>query len=131
MTQSIDRAGVKKGNIIMEYVYFVSTVAAAGLIIFLSWKYGTGRKPQQLSKAGMAAAPPLKKTISGVSEREQEELGLEGKLDAWQRNFYVKRGLIKAADEEQPLSGQKYTFTPRSATRTLPKRSARFEMLPD
>lgn len=116
----------------MEYVYFVSTVAATGLIIFLSWKISTVGNSQQTSRPpGLSAAPPLKKTISGVSEREQEEVSFQSKLETWQKSYHVKRGWYDASDDQPPLSGEKYSFSPRLANRATPQRSNRFELLPD
>jgi hypothetical protein len=118
--------------ITMEYVYFVGTVAAASLIVFLLVKVVVSlRYSGRTRRAGLDPIPPLKKTISGLSDKEKEELAFQSNLDSWQKKYHTQRGWFGSASGSQPLEGQKYTFTPPEPRQVGRKPRKSFELLPD
>ena len=94
----------------MEYVYFFTTLAAGSLVLALVWRLGVsvwkGRQPNNDLNA--EPFPPLKKTISGLSIKELEQIDFQDRIDVWQRDHEVRRaGLVHS---DVPLSGKKYTY---------------------
>ena len=102
----------------MEYVYFVITIAAGSLIFGLIWHirvsgWNGGSSifaGQPKSNSNEKSFPPLKKTISGLSRNELEQINFQGRVDVWQRDHEVRRTRLVHFDV--PLSGKKYMYTP-------------------
>jgi hypothetical protein len=102
----------------MEYVYFVITIAAGSLILVLVWRIGISgwkdgssnlaRQPKSSLKA--KSIPPLKKTISGISIKELEQIHFQDRIDVWQKDHEVRRTRLN--QPAVPLSGSKYIYTP-------------------
>lgn len=94
----------------MEYFQFVITIAAGSLVLVLVWRLGGSVwKSRQLnSDLNAKPFPPLKKTISGLSRKELEQIDFQGRIDVWQRDHEVRRNRLN--DTDVPLSGKKYTY---------------------
>jgi hypothetical protein len=94
----------------MEYFNFVITIAAVSLVLVLVWRLGVsvwkGKQPN--SDLNAKPFPPLKKTISGLSRKELEQIDFQGRIDVWQRDHEVRRNRLN--DTDVPLSGKKYTY---------------------
>lgn len=105
----------------MDYLYFFASVTAIGLVVGLVWRSGfMGERfssMKELSRAGRQSAPPLKKTIGGLTEKELEHIEFQHRIDAWQRDHEVRRDGTRPAI---PVNGQKYTFTPSSRNISRP-----------
>lgn len=97
----------------MDYLYFFASVLAIGLVVGLAWRSGfmgdRFSSIKELSRAGRKSAPPLKKTIGGLTEKELEHIEFQNRIDAWQRDHEVRRDGQRPAI---PVNGQKYQFTP-------------------
>jgi hypothetical protein len=109
---------------IMDYLYFFASVTAIGLVVGLVWRSGfmddRFLSLKELSRAGRQSAPPLKKTVGGLTERELEQIEFQNRIDAWQRDHQA------GGDDSRPaipVNGQKYTFTPspRNISRKRPR----------
>ena len=114
-------ARVNRRAMIMEYIYFVLSIAAICFCVLLSQKSRfsahTGRvaltKPRG-SGVNTEPAPPLKKTVSGPSEHELESLEQEKQVEKWRKADPIQRRWThRSAD---PLGGRKYVYVPRKKT---------------
>lgn len=121
---------------IMEYIYFVFTIAAVGTALALLWRTGNAilsDRPNDLPSR--ERIPPTKKTISGLSQLEMDQIELQGRIGAWQKAHEVRRDQFKKAAE--PVSGRKYEYVPRKKSRAATSRrpaqasqfGRRFELL--
>ena len=114
---------VNKRAMIMDYLYFFASVTAIGLVVGLVWRSGVMSdrflSVRELSSAGRKSAPPLKKTIGGLTEKELAHIEFQNRIDAWQRDHEVRR---ESQRLPIPVNGQKYEFTP-SPGKTARKRS--------
>jgi hypothetical protein len=108
----------------MGYVYFVIFIAACGLVII---GYGTflgylnnGERLSFFRQANNTPpnepAPPLKKTVGGISDLEIQRNDLMSKVDIWQREHEQRRSTFNEA--EYSLSGTKYQYEPSGRNRT-------------
>jgi len=104
----------------MELVYFLTFIAASGVVIMWYWQRSvwarggenstlSGGRHGQLSDERI---PPFKTTISGESETESERTKLLDRIDVWQREHQVGNSLFN--NSASSLKGTKYTFTPRT-----------------
>ncbi|MBT8052748.1 MAG: hypothetical protein HKN57_01455 [Xanthomonadales bacterium] len=102
----------------MEYLNFILSVAAVGLC-FVFWHFYRSRshaggsifsRPVSMG-AKLEQAPPLKKTISGPSEKELEELAKQAQVEKWRRADPVQRAWLNRPSTDS-LEGQKYTYIP-------------------
>lgn len=85
----------------MEYVYFVLTVAAVGLALFLFWhvkvRGGTLWWGDSASKRNVELEskpiPPLMKTVRGPrnEELDQDQFEFQDRLNVWQRGHGFTR----------------------------------------
>jgi hypothetical protein len=111
----------------MEYIYFVSSIAAIGLFVILFWRISaTSRKNRALldESARLEPVPPLKKTINGgPSEKELEEIRFQEKVEMWQRGFGVRHAWHNRSNH-QSLNGQKYTYEPPRKSRVEERKAA-------
>jgi len=113
----------------MEYIYFVFSIAAVGMGLALLWRIGNAiLSGQQNDLPGRTRVPPTKKTISGLSQIELDQIELQGRIDAWQRGHEVRREQFRKAAE--PVSGRKYEYVPstksRAATSSRPAQVSQF-----
>jgi hypothetical protein len=105
----------------MGYVAFAVIVAAGGaLVLWLWWRHYRllGRMPS-FGRARYAAnglpfdpIPPLKKTISGPSERDRERWAFEEQIEAWQKSFR-SRGDHNDTNPHV-LKGNAYHYVPQA-----------------
>lgn len=107
----------------MEYVYFVITIAALGSLLGLYWKVCEARKQGRSLFSGhrdmgvnLEPPPPLKKVISGLSEKELEQIRFQEKVEIWQRGIGV-RSAFQTPSGHQSLNGKKYTYEPPRKSR--------------
>lgn len=114
----------------MEYIYFVGSIAAIGFFVILYWQISVAKRKRSAllnESARLEPAPPLKKTISGPSEKELEQLRFQEKVEMWQRGFGVRHA-CQTRSNHQSLNGTKYTYEPprksRVEERKAPRRSA-------
>lgn len=110
----------------MEYIYFVISIAAIGLFVVLYWHISaTRRKNRALldASARLEPAPPLKKTISGPSEKELEQIRFQEKVEMWQRGFGVRHAWHNRSNH-QSLNGKKYTYEPPLKSRVEERKAA-------
>jgi len=66
--------------------------------------------------AKVEQAPPLKKTVSGPSEKDLEELIMQRQVEKWRRADPVQRAWLNQAHAGS-LEGQKYTYEPPRQSR--------------
>jgi hypothetical protein len=102
---------------IMEYINFILSIAAVVLCfillqIHLSRARGDATlfTKQHVTGASRESAPPLKKTISGPSEKELEELVIEKQVEKWRNIDPIQRRWSNPSAD--PLGGKKYTYVP-------------------
>jgi len=110
----------------MEYIYFVISIAAIGFFLFLYWQISAiKRKNRALldDSARFEPAPPLKKTISGPSEKELEQIRFQEKVEMWQRGFGVRHAWQNRSNH-QSLNGTKYTYEPPKKSRVEERKAA-------
>lgn len=97
----------------MEYVYFVSFIAALGLVLIAFWRMGIAWSKDGSSFFSRQAnigphtepAPPFKRTISGLAEKELEEIRFKEKLENSQKHIGVQ------------LEGKRYSYVPQQKSR--------------
>lgn len=130
------RLRIRRRAMIMEYIYFVFSIAAVGMGLALLWRIGNAiLSGQQTDLPGRERIPPTKKTISGLSQIELDQIELQGRIDAWQTAHEVRRDQFKKAAE--PVSGRKYEYIPPPKNRAATSRrkeqvlqlGRRFELL--
>jgi hypothetical protein len=108
----------------MGYVYFVIFIAACGLVIIgYGTFFGYFNNGERLSFFRQAnntppkePAPPLKKTIGGISDLEIQRDELMSKVDIWQKEHEQRRSTFNSATYS--LSGTKYQYVPSGRNRT-------------
>lgn len=104
----------------MELVYFLTFIAASGMVIMWYWRtsvWARGGENSTLSSGrhGQLAdepIPPFKSIVSGESETESDRTKLLDRIDVWQREHQVRNSLFNHSTAS--LKGTKYTFTPRT-----------------
>jgi hypothetical protein len=107
----------------MEYVYFIISIAAGCLVLVLVWNIsvsvGKGDRSLFARKPGNCLnadpIPPFKKTISGLSRNELDQITFQDRIDVWQKDHEVRRTRLIHSDV--PLSGKKYIYTPPEKSR--------------
>jgi len=100
----------------MEYIYFVLSIAAVGLILDFSWKkivMGRKSKMSGISKRKNTGLiedpiPPRKRTISGLSIAELDQIEFQSRIDEWQKSHATPRFLFTRP--ARSLNGKKYTY---------------------
>lgn len=119
---------------IMEYIYFVLSVAAVGLTLILLWRLFVTKSFSIVSgqhgiDSGAEPIPPLKKTVSGLSKKDMDQIELQTRIDIWQTSHAVRR--MRGVETDDPVSGKKYEYvTPKkSRAKRIARRVpvARFE----
>lgn len=121
------RARVGRRAMTMEYIFFVISIAAVGLLIILFWQIGVSSRKNSGSlsarqhnvSASTELAPPFKKSISGLSAKELERIEFQEKVDIWQRGHQASTNRTA-----EPLSGTKYTFVPQQKSHVAPQKTA-------
>jgi len=116
--------GISRRAMTMGYMYFVIFIAACGLVII-----GYGSFVAYVNKGGnlslfgqdkntlpRKSVPPLKNTVSGNSDLENERNELLEKVDIWQKDHEQRRSSFNNATYS--LSGTKYHFEPASRNRS-------------
>jgi len=106
----------------MEYIYFVVSIAAIGLVINYFWKKSdSGRNSKSITlarqqKGGveMNPVPRRKNTITGASKLELEHIEFQNKIDIWQKGHEARRANFTQSAES--LSGQSYKYNPAHKT---------------
>lgn len=73
--------------------------------------------------AKVEQAPPLKKTVSGPSEKGLEELIMQRQVEKWRKADPVPRAWLNQA-QAGSLEGQKYTYVPPRQSRVAANRLA-------
>jgi hypothetical protein len=104
----------------MEHVYFLTFIAASGLVIMLYWQKSVWARRGENStlsrgRHGQLADEPIpqfKTTISGESKTESDRTKLLNKIDVFQREHQVQNSMFNHSTAS--LKGTKYTFTPRT-----------------
>lgn len=99
----------------MDYIYFVVSIVAVGFILNFAWKkIVLGRKSRRsgISKRQNTGLiedpiPPRKRTISGPSIAELDQLEFQNKIDAWQKGHQVRQPFFNRSDRS--LEGENYT----------------------
>jgi hypothetical protein len=111
----------------MEYLFFVISIAAIGFFVIFYWQISTTKRKNAGSRtdesARLVPAPPLKKTISGPSEKELEEIRFQEKIELWRRGFGVRHAWQNRV-HQQSLNGKKYTFEPPRKSRVEERKTA-------
>jgi hypothetical protein len=117
------RARVSRRAIVMEYINFILSIAAVGLCFVLLQKNRSRTHAGSLfltkprgSGANAGPAPPLKKTVSGPSEKELEALEMEAQVEKWRKADPIQRRWSNRSAD--PLSGKKYAYVPPQKSRT-------------
>jgi hypothetical protein len=110
---------------IMEYLYFVLSIAAVGLCFALLQKSRSRThagglfltKPRG-SSVNLELAPPLKKIISGLSEKELVALEAEEQVEKWRKADPIQNKWSNRSVD--PLSGKKYTnVSPQKSRKSI------------
>lgn len=104
----------------MEYIGFTMIVAAGGAIFCWFWlrsyragmKTGSGHARQAGNGLPEPPIPPFKRTISGSSAAELQQLEFQRRIDEWQRRHPVLG--FRYNSHLDKLKGEKYTFVPRT-----------------
>lgn len=118
----------------MEYIYFVVSVAAVGLILNLLWRVFVTKSfsivsGQQGIVSDAEAIPLRKNTVCGLSKKDMDRIELQTRIDIWQRSHAVRR--MQGVETNDPVSGKKYEYVPpkKSRVNRTARRStvARFE----
>lgn len=100
----------------MEYIYFVLSIAAVGFIVNFSFKkivLGRKSRVSGISKrqnTGLIEEPipPRKRTISGPSIAELDQIEFQSRIGDWQKS-HATPGFLFTRSEES-LNGKKYTY---------------------
>ena len=80
----------------MEYIIFISTLAAACLVVLIVKKVvDTLSHRDHAGFSRIEPAPPRKRTISGQMKTELEEDRFKARLDAWQTRFHTRRKKVQ------------------------------------
>ncbi|MFC1688876.1 hypothetical protein ACFL07_04345 [Pseudomonadota bacterium] len=120
----------------MEYIYFVFSIAAVGMVLALFWRIVNAiRSDQQKALPSRERIPPTRKTVSGPTQIELAQIELQGKIDAWQRAHQVRRDQF--SEVVKTASGRKYEYVAPKESRATTIRqpakvlqfSRRFELL--
>ena len=116
----------------MEYIIFISTIAATGVLVLLVGKVVyTKRHRGHAGYFEHEPAPPRKRTVSGQSRTERAEEQFKARLDAWQTRFYTRRHLPSESGNRDSLEGEKYTFVPPEPRQKPEKNGQVFQLLSD
>jgi hypothetical protein len=115
----------------MEYVVFISIVAATGLVMFLVVKGKSAiSRRSQTERSGLEPAPPFKLTVSGLPKVQSEEEQFKAKLDSWQSNYFRRQWRLSPGTQGS-LKGERYKFVPPEPRQRSDRNGQVFELLPD
>lgn len=99
----------------MEYISFTVIVAAGGALIFWIWYRGYTAEANSTAARGNglpeAPVPPRKRTVSGQTDTETEQIAFQRRMEEWDAAFQARRGKLNGYAHS--LKGTRYTFVPR------------------